>query len=306
MLKVLITGAAGFTARSLVRSLRADPTPKCIMGIDRSTTDCAGYDAFREVDLRDGAALRKLVGETNPEWIFHLAGMLKGSAAELYQANLQNSVNLLEAVAHETPKARLLLIGSAAEYGFSEAMDGIPISETHPCDPRGPYGISKYAMTLGALDFARRTSIRVNVARTFNLIGLGSPQALLVGALIERISEAIKTGAETITVGNVYAERDFIDVRDAVDAYIKIIKSEANGEVINICSGKPIRILELVEGALGFAPRKIGYRIDPALVRSDDPKCVIGNPAKMNALGARASISIEKSLADMCAGLSAK
>lgn len=299
--RILVTGAGGFTGRALLTRL-----PGTVFGIDRITpADTAAFSEFFEADLADASKLRSILKKTQPNAIINLAGLLKGNAVELFQANTQNTVQLLEAAAAAAPNASVLLIGSAAEYGFAPQMDGVPFPETYPCDPRGPYGISKYAMTLIAQDFVRRASLKINIARTFNLIGPNIPPSLLLGALIQRVREALKTNAQTIVVGNVEAERDFIDVRDAVDAYLSILSSGASGEVFNVCTGRPTRIQALVESALACAPRKIGYTVDPALLRADDPKCVIGDASKMRRLGWEPAITVEQSLADSCAVLRA-
>lgn len=283
MLEVLISGASGFTGGALLRRLVSE---------DVRTA------AFGRAVLQDPVAVRAVLRDAKPEWIFHLAGKLKGTASELFEANLLSAVHLLEAAAEVAPRTRILLIGSAAEYGVPE--DDSPISEKHPCRPVGPYGLSKYAMTLAACDFAERSDLPVNVARAFNLIGPNIPPTLLLGAVIERTKKALADGANMIKVGDLSAERDFLDVRDAVDAYIAIMKSNASGEIFNICSGIPTSIHELVDSALRHAPRPIGYEIDPAL-GSGGARRVIGNPQKIQNLGFRQKISLEQSIADACA-----
>ncbi len=301
---VLITGAAGFTGSILASRLRAGDPAMRIVGVGRTQPNLPGpFTQFFVADLAGEKAVAEILESARPHWIFHLAGKLKGTATELFQANLQNTVQLLEAAARVVPTARVLLVGSAAEYGFSPELDGVPIPETRPCLPFGPYGISKFAATIAGLDFGRRTELRVNVARTFNLIGPGIPPTLLLGALIQRVKEAVKTGAETITVGNLSAERDFIDVRDAADAYATIMRSDAAGEVFNVCTGVATPIAALVENALAHSPVPLRWRVDPALVRADDPKCVIGCGAKLASLGFTPQISVSQSLRDSCAGL---
>jgi GDP-4-dehydro-6-deoxy-D-mannose reductase len=180
-------------------------------------------------------------------------------------------------------------------------MNGAPIPETNDCRPTGPYGIGKYAATLAALDFARQGELRVNVARTFNLLGPGIPPTLLLGALLERAHAAARSGERYITVGNVATERDFIDVRDAVEAYVTIMKSDSTGEIFNVCTGIPTRIETLVNQALAHVGEPLAYRIDPSLVRSDDPQCVIGDGAKLARMGFEPTITVVESLRDSCA-----
>lgn len=299
-MRALITGVSGFTGIALTRRLEREPNME-IFGADirQPSAELPLAKSFI-ADLADRARIRQMLEESKPNWIFHLAGRLKGSASDLFQANTQNTVHLLEAASEIVPEARVLLIGSAAEYGFRPEWDGVPICENEACAPQGAYGLSKYAMTLAGLDFNRRTKLSVNIARSFNLIGPNIPNTLLLGALIQRVQEAQRKGESKIKVGNVSAERDFIDVRDAVEAYVAIMLSSARGEIFNVCAGKATKIQTLVEAALALAPAGMTYEVDQTLLRPDDPKCVIGNGAKLQQLGFQPAISIPESLREAC------
>ncbi len=283
MTKVLITGASGFTGKVLTNRLCREPDLN-VLPLTRS-----------QLDLSNSSAVRNVLAEIQPNWIFHLAGKLKGSPSELFQANTQNTIHLLEAA---PAGARILLIGSAAEYGYGTDSAG-PIPETFSCRPTGAYGISKYAMTLAGLDFAKTGKVQVNIARTFNLIGPGIPATLLLGALIERVRRAVAQNESTIKVGEVSAERDFIDVRDAAEAYLAIMRSIANAEIFNVCTGQPTRVKDLVEAALKISPKQIQYEVDPSIAAAG-AKSVIGDPSKLRALGFTPKISIDESLAAAC------
>ncbi len=304
MREILITGASGFTARSLVAKLRDDPDIRINLVSRRlSAKSPAGWKRHFPTDWQDTRLIKAILEEAKPSWIFHLAGALKGTASELFQANVQNTIHLLEAACEIVPQARILLIGSAAEYG--DPLNDFPISEEHPCRPVGPYGVSKYAMTLAGLDFAKRTKLQINVARTFNLIGPSMPNTLLLGAVLDRLQKAIEQGTNTIKVGDISAERDFIDVRDAVNAYLMIMKSDANGQVFNVCSGIGTSISDVVETALKTAPRLICHEYDPKL-GAGGAKSVVGNPQKIQGLGFRPRISLAQSIVDTCAKPRAK
>lgn len=296
-MRALITGVSGFTGIALTRNLERIPNME-IFGADIRQPENLPLSKAFIVDLTDAKRVHQLIQDTLPDWIFHLAGRLKGNATDLFQANTQNAIHILDAAHAVVPRSRVLLIGSAAEYGFRPEWDGVPISENELCEPKGPYGLSKYAMTLAGLDFNRSTELSVNIARSFNLIGPSIPSTLLLGALIERVRTAKAAGESKIKVGNVSAERDFIDVRDAVEAYVTIMASQARGEIFNVCTGAATKIQTLVEAAL--APAGLTYETDDTLLRPDDPKCVIGNSAKLKALGFEPSTPLAESLRDAC------
>jgi GDP-4-dehydro-6-deoxy-D-mannose reductase len=279
--RVLITGALGFTGRHLVERLRSDGEHQ-IVG-----TDCAAHapragnlDEYHPADAGDYRQLLSVVQKARPDWIFHLAGMFRGSSADIYRINLLASVNLLEAIKNECPHASVLLVGSAAEYGIWPAAE-MPLDENHECRPVGAYAVSKYSMTLAALDYARTAGIKAVVARPFNLIGAGLPGSLVVGAILQRMKLALNDGDPSITIGNTSSFRDFIAVEDAVDAYVKLIQSEQRGEVFNVCSGEPTSIDSVIQTLLSYLPKPIKVVSDAALLRRDDAQLVVGNPAKL-------------------------
>lgn len=277
---VLISGAAGFTARHLLRRLKAEANLK-IVGTDVAVwaSRPTGFDGYVAADLLDYAQVGSLVQQIKPQWIFHLAGLSKGSAFNLYRINTLAALNLIEAVRIECPDG-LLLVGSAAEYGAWPASE-MPLGETHECKPISAYGISKYAMSLAALDFTRQCGLKAVVARSFNLVGAGLPNNLVVAAIAERVKAALHDPDPVITVGNLHTQRDFIAVEDAVDAYVQLLKAEAWGEVFNVCSGQPTPIESVVATLASFSPRPVRWVVDPSLQQRNDTSLVTGDPTKI-------------------------
>jgi GDP-4-dehydro-6-deoxy-D-mannose reductase len=157
----------------------------------------------------------------------------------------------------------------------------MPITEQCHCRPVEAYGISKLAMSLAALDYARTCEMKIIVVRPFNLIGAGLPASLLVGAILQRAKQALSANHDpTISVGNLDSARDFIAIEDAVDAYVRLMKAEAWGEVFNVCSGQARSVRCVIETLLSFAPRPIRAVTDPALMRAVDAPVVVGSCEK--------------------------
>lgn len=122
----------------------------------------------------------------------------------------------------------------------------------------------------------------------FNIIGPGIPPTLVVGAILKRIRDSLdrKDKKLIIKMGNLNIERDFIDVNDAVDAYIKMAQGDFWGEVFNICSGKSYSIKRVVELIAGFSGLPVEIEHDPSLVRVPDIDISFGSYAKAhNAFG---------------------
>src|SRR6185437_7901702 len=239
--KVWITGAAGFSGRHLIRLLRSLPGPLRLVGFDLRTEAPEGLDAYHAVDLGDGARLRELVETQAPDHVIHLAGVLPPTPeADLWRVNVGGTLNLLHALAAAKTKARFLTVGSAAEYtNFTRRR----IREDHSAGGNSPYGRTKWAQSMLALAFGEEMGMAVMVARTFNLIGPGTPLSLVPGALCAQFAN----GSQEVKVGNLKPERDFIDIRDAVAAYWTICEKGTPGRVYNVCTGKTTSIGTLVE-----------------------------------------------------------
>jgi GDP-4-dehydro-6-deoxy-D-mannose reductase len=295
---VLITGACGFCASYLLRALRAERAMQ-IVGSDVVADPPAALPLadYIAADLTQPEAAYALVRRVRPDWLFHLAGRCRGTPEEIYRVNLLSSLNLLEAVRESSPQARVLVVGSAAEYGPAPP-ESMPIGEDYVCRPRGAYGLSKHALCLAAQDYARNSGLKVVVARPFNIIGAGVPSFLVVGAILDRARKALAAAdPPNIAVGNLDSVRDFVDAEDVAAAYLRMIRGDYWGEVFNLCSAVPRKIREVVELLLSHSPRRIKYHVDPGLLSPTDVAVFYGSCEKARRAFAFApSKSLEESL----------
>ena len=298
MKTVLITGATGFCGWHLIQRLRKEGDVRIVgFSLDTNHIVASLCDEYIQADICDFNAVQTIVQRSKPDIVFHLAGIPQGDTISIYHINFTGSMYLLESLRLLQPDARILLVGSAAEYGPVEPSDS-PITEDHPCNPVGPYGVSKYAMTLSGLDFARCYGMEVAIARPFNIIGPGISPALLVGAILSRAKQAIEAGGDLVVkVGNVHTQRDFIAVEDAVEAYLQIINGEHWGEVFNVCSGRAYAISSIITQLLANAAQPLRWEVDPALVRETDTKVSYGSFKKIEkTYGFKPVMTLEDSL----------
>jgi len=280
----LITGGSGFCARHLAKRLSVEGGTQ-VIGADWAEPADEGWvlDDFARVDIGEFTQVADLLRRVRPDFIFHLAGIQRGESNDIYRTNVMGAVHLLEAVRQECPSARVLLAGSAAEYGFV-GKEGLPVTEGTPCRPLGPYGMSKYAATLAGISWSRQYRMKVVIARPFNIIGAGVPPSLVVGALVTRVREALTRRRDPVVkVGNLDSARDFVAVEDAVDAYVRMSEGDHWGEIFNICSGQPTPIRKVVETLLSFAPRPVRFEVDPALFQPGEVSVMYGSYAKARA-----------------------
>jgi GDP-4-dehydro-6-deoxy-D-mannose reductase len=280
--RILITGIHGFCAGHLVRRLIAEGLNQIYAtDIRPEPPAMPNLHDYISLDLTDKSKVNEMVQSVKPGMIFHLAGITGGEASEIYHVNFLSTIYLLEAIRQWVPQAKILLVGSAAEYGDVPVSE-MPIGETHLCNPATPYGISKYAATLAATSYAKEHGIKIVTARPFNIVGAGVPAGLVVGAVLLRIKKALAEGNEpyVIRVGNLDTERDFIAVQDVADAYCALLRSNSWGEVFNVCSGRPVSMRAMLRSLVKKSKQKIEFQVDPALVRTTDVNCVYGNREK--------------------------
>lgn len=241
---------------------------------------------FEIGDVTDAEALALVVDAARPDVVFHLAGTANAAdPAEFYRVNTIYAVALLEALARTGHAHRpILLVGSAAEYGFVSA-DELPISEELPARPYHHGGASKAAQTLTGL-MAARKGRPVVVARPFNVIGAGMPESLLLGSLVRQVARIARgRQAPIIRLGNLDTERDFVAVGDVVRAYADLLRTErAQGEIVNVCAGRPFPVRALAARLVALSGRSIDLVSDPARARAEDPRTNYGSPRKLASL----------------------
>lgn len=283
-MKVLITGVNGFTGRCLAKKLSED---KSIQLFGTDIQDCSVYnDSLYEyfpLDLRNYSSVYNFISTIHPASIYNLAGLVNSdSDFNIYNVNFVGSLNILEAVRKIDNNIHLLFVGSSAEYG-APLVANSAITEEHQCRPSSAYAISKYSSTLAIQNYVSKYGLKAVIVRPFNIIGVGMPVQLLLGSIISRIKK-IRQGSDTIDieVGNIHTYRDFIDIDDVIDAYLKVMSGNFWGQIFNICSGKPTQIKELLEIIITHSTFKINFRVNKNFIREDDVTMVYGSYDKAN------------------------
>ncbi len=269
-MRVLITGASGFTARHLVKLLSDEPRQELYL-TGRMTK--GGNDIYA-CDLTEPGSALTLVKRVKPQQIYHLAGSFSNEYETDYKTNVVATKNLLEAIVNLKLDCRVLLVGSAAEYGYVNARDN-PINENHPLRPITIYGLTKAYQSKLMHFYHWAHSLDLVMARTFNLLGKGMSERLFVGHVDAQIGQLIRGERTKIVVGNLHSRRDYINVTDAVTHYRTIINQGSAGEIYNVGSGKPIKMLELLAtilGQVGLGMEVVEQIGQAAATRNDVPE----------------------------------
>ncbi len=308
-MRVLISGVAGFVGAWLVRHLLALPDDLTLHGLihrhEHRIRPFRDQITLHRGDLRNGVWTHEMMAQVQPDLLIHLAAWsdVGGSWQQpwvAYELNIQCQLNLLEAVRHHAPQCRTLVVASNEVYGRIEPHD-LPVNEETPFRPNSPYGVSKIAQDMMALQYWHNYALPIMRARSFNHIGPGQSEDFVASAFARQIAE-IEAGrkAPLIRVGNLEAVRDFTDVRDVVRAYWLVVTGGQAGEVYNVGSGTGRSVRWLLDTLLSMTPVQIAIETDPARLRPSDVPCsVCDNQRLVNATGWQPQIPLEQTLQEI-------
>jgi nucleoside-diphosphate-sugar epimerase len=258
----LVTGGAGAVGAVLVRRLIGDGA--AVHAILRSETDrwriadLGDRLVPHEADLTDTAAVRRIVGEVNPDVVFHLARHRGNPAALDYRAayahNVEATLNLLEAARPDTLR-RFVHVGSSLEYDLERS----PLRESDAPVPQTVHGVTKAAATLLAQQFARVRGVPVVVLRLFTVYGPWEAPKRFVPQLMLAALE--NTPLSVTSDGNL--AHDWILVDDVVEACVRAASADGvEGEVVNVATGRQSTNEQLI----GVVERMLGRQVARARV----------------------------------------
>jgi GDP-4-dehydro-6-deoxy-D-mannose reductase len=304
---ILVTGAAGFAGGHLVSLIRRDgpvegwyrpgvPPPQASLALDGVS--------WRAVDLRDPHAVRAALAALAPSAVYHLAGAASQGAAwaqtdVALDLNVRVTHVLLQAVARQAPPCRVLVTTSAAVY----APSGDPLTEASRIGPSTPYGVSKLAQEMVAVDAARHEGLDVVIVRPFNHIGPGQDLGFFAPAFARQLAR-IEAGLEPgpMRVGNLSPRRDLSDVRDTVRAYRLLMHRGVRGEVYNVCRGTAIEIGSLLDTLRAAVTIPVDVVVDAEKLRPVDVPLLVGDHTRLTeATGWTPEIPMARTLADILA-----
>lgn len=304
--RILITGANGFVARFLIDALRRRGCET--VGVDLAPQPAGVVDRYYACDLLESNAIRIIIEVERPTHIVHLAAVssVARSWATPVNSFLNNTnvfLNVAEAVRSLGISTRILSVGSSEEYGVVPVAE-TPIPETRRLDPCSPYAVARVAQEQLSGLYARGYGLDIVMTRSFNQIGPGQSTAFVVPSFVRQLVAARDAGLRTahVRTGNLGIVRDFLDVRDAVAAYVELLDCGRGGEIYNVCSGRGFRLDEVLRVAADIVGVAVETETDPAFVRPADNPVIIGDNAKIrNETGWSPQHELRASLQDIVA-----
>ncbi len=291
----MVTGAEGFVGGYLLPMLRKI-IPTAEIWVDR-------------FDVTQVTAVLESVRAFRPDSCIHLAAVSAVPAAQsdpdaAWRINLGGTLTLARVLASETPGCTLLFPSSAEVYGRSFLRE-TPLDETAALNPINTYGATKAAADL-ALGAMAHDGARVIRVRPFNHTGPGQTDAFVVSAFARQVAR-IMAGDQppVLSVGALDPVRDFLDVRDVCAGYVKCLQHAETiptGTIINLASGQPRRIGDVLDELLALAGVDARIELDAARLRPVEIRLAAGDATRARAmLGWSPEIPWRQTLADVLA-----
>mgnify|MGYP001554298292 CR=1 FL=1 len=292
--RALLTGCHGFTGRYVAAELEAAGYE--IVGLAHDGDP--PREGVLRANLLDRTAVQRAVAEARADAVVHLAAIsfvAHGDADEIYRTNVVGTRNLLEALADAGVKPRSVVLASSANIYGNAAVE--PITEDTPPAPANDYAVSKLAMEYMARLWMDR--LPITLVRPFNYTGVGQGENFLVPKIVAHF----RRGEKVIELGNTDVARDFSDVRDVARAYAAIVAKAPAGETINICSGVAHSLGDVLDMMAKVAGYTIEVRVNPAFVRGNEVKRLVGSNARLQALAGFVPVTpLDETLRWMYAG----
>lgn len=303
--KVLITGASGFVGQHLIKQLKQQYE---IIGAVSPRSSLSSLDGvtYTALDVADSEATQTIVEQQRPDYIVHLAAQTTNwfqNPAPMFATNLSGTINLYEAVwllkEKDGYNPKILYVSSSEVYGRTTNPE--LISEDAPFYPVNHYASSKAAADRVSYGYSQSNKLNIVIARAFTHTGPGKKQGTFVSDMAAQIVQLEQDAkGNEIRVGNLNAVRDYLDVRDVVRAYKLILEADLlPGTALNVCSGKGVRVRDILDSMIKLANKEIVAKNDPERTRPSDVPVFVGDNTKlMQATGWKPSIQLEDTLSE--------
>lgn len=287
--KVLITGIDSFTGKHLSSYLEKS-------GFDvYGTSLFANADKKHQCDITKKNQIIDVLKIVEPDYFIHLSGIsfaAHENSEDFYKVNTIGATNILDAFLElDLKPQKIILASSATVYG----NQGLEVLDESLCPkPANHYGASKYSME--CLSGSYFDKLPIIITRPFNYTGVGQAEYFLIPKIVKHFKEKKKF----IELGNLDVNREFNDVSFVCDIYEKLLKCEKVSETVNICSGRGIKLLDVIDMMNEIAGYSIDVKVNPAFVRKDEIRSLTGSSEKLfNMIGSVEQCSFRETLKKM-------
>lgn len=232
------------------------------------------------VDLCDFGKLTSALDQCRPAAIVHLAGIAAPThrnVGQTYSANVVGTANLFEALAAAQIEPRIIVVASSGQL-YAPSCNETPLSESDPIAPKSHYAVSKRATEEIATINSRR--FPVIITRPFNYTGPDQSADFLVPKVVQHYVAKLKE----VRVGNLELFRDFSDISRVVEAYFRLVTQSIEPTTVNICSGRPVYLADIIKMMDEISGWHVEPVADPLLYRNQEPRFIVGSPHRLESL----------------------
>lgn len=254
------------------------------------------------LDINDKNSIEDVLKKVLPDKIYCLnmidsVSYVWEHPKEAIDFQIKGIINLLESVRNINKKISIFLTGSGEEYSF-KGFNNIPISESTSLEPLNVYAVSKSCQNMIAQVYAKAYGLNIVIGRLFNDVGAGQTDNFVLSSICKQVIKIKKNMQNnTIKIGNINSARDFIDVRDTVEAIYNLLEYGKSFDVYNIASGKSFTIRELIEKVKIIANIDFNIVIDKEKIRLNDIPIIQGDISKiMEQICWKPKISIDETI----------
>jgi GDP-4-dehydro-6-deoxy-D-mannose reductase len=275
----LVTGIAGFAGSHLAEHLLEQLGVE-VHGVHLAHEGLHNLEhiltrlVLHAADLSDARRVQDILAEVRPDYVFHLAAQASvdrawSNPAETLVNNIIAELNVLQGILVLGISPRVLVVGSADEYGLVFEKGGI--DEETPLRPLNPYAVSKIAQDYLAYQYHLSHGLHIIRVRPFNHIGPRQGPGFVTSDFARQIAR-IEAGLQEpiLRVGNLTAVRDFTDVRDMARAYHLALTRGKPGMVYNIGSSQGYTIQEILDRLIQMSKSPIEVSLAPERLRPSD------------------------------------
>jgi UDP-glucose 4-epimerase len=266
-MKAIVTGGAGFIGSHLVDLLMRKKHQVIVLdnlstGKKENIKKWLSHSnfSFYKTDISNYQKIKKYF--KGVDWVFHLAGKAEivpsiNDPLSYFQTNVLGTISVLEASRKENIK-KFIYAASSSCYGLAKTF---PTPEDAPINPEYPYALTKYLGEVLCLYYYKIYKLPVISLRLFNVYGPRVRASNSYGAMFPTFLAQKINGYPMTIVGDGKQKRDFVFVKDVVQAFLKAAQSKISGEIFNVGSGKPYSInyiVKLLKGDYIYIPKRPG------------------------------------------------